>query len=286
VNTSPRLIHHLGCGTMCPRGARMLTGEGGLLASARLICHCLLIEGAEGLVLVDTGFGLDDVRNPRQLGLLFNTLVRPRVDAAEAAITQVRGLGLDPHDVRHIITTHLDLDHAGGLPDFPDAEVHLLGRELEAAMSPSWRDRPRYVAAHWAHGPHWVQHGVGGEQWLGFDSVRILPGSDAEILLIPLLGHTHGHTGVAVRDGDRWLLHCGDAYFHHGEVATPPHCPPGLGAFAAFDQVDGAARRGNVERLRELAQRHPDEVELICAHDPVYLDGREARPAAAAEHAH
>jgi glyoxylase-like metal-dependent hydrolase (beta-lactamase superfamily II) len=274
VNAAPRAIHHLNCGTMCQRGARMLTGAGGLLAPARLVCHCLLIEGAEGLVLVDTGFGLDDVRNPRQLGLVFNAVVGLRPQAAEAAITQIRELGLDPHDVRHIITTHLDLDHAGGLPDFPDAEVHLLGRELRAALQPSWRDRLRYVAAHWAHGPRWVQHDAGGEQWQGFDSVRILPGSDAEILLVPLHGHTHGHTGVAVRDGDGWLLHCGDAYFHHGEVATPPHCPAGLAALAAFDQVDAAARRGNVERLRELAARHSDNVKLICSHDPLYLDGR------------
>jgi glyoxylase-like metal-dependent hydrolase (beta-lactamase superfamily II) len=252
----------------------MLTGVGGLLAEARLVCHCLLIEGADGLVLVDTGFGLDDVRNPRQLGLAFKAIVRPRLNAREAAITQIRELGLDPHDVRHIITTHLDLDHAGGLPDFPDAEVHLLGLELEAAMHPSWRDRPRYVAAHWAHGPRWVQHAAGGEQWHGFDSVRVLPDSDAEILLIPLIGHSHGHTGVAIRQGDGWLLHCGDAYFHHGEVATHPRCPPGLAAFAAFDQVDGAARRGNVERLRELAERQSDEVELICSHDPSYLDKR------------
>ena len=265
---------------MCPRGARMVTGHGSLLGAARLVCHCLLIEGAEGLVLVDTGFGLDDIANPRQLGRVFTAVVRPRLSRADAAITQICELGLDPHDVRHIITTHLDLDHAGGLPDFPEAEVHLLGRELEAAMNPGWRDGPRYVAAHWAHGPRWVQHDGGGEQWHGFDSVRVLPGSDAEILLIPLVGHSHGHTGVAIRrgasspEGDGWLLHCGDAYFHHGEVATPPHCPPGIAAVAAFDQVDGAARRDNVERLRELAARHSDEVELICSHDPVYLDGR------------
>jgi glyoxylase-like metal-dependent hydrolase (beta-lactamase superfamily II) len=278
VNTAPRAIHHLGCGTMCPRGARMLTGEGGLFAEAHLVCHCLLIEGAEGLVLVDTGFGLDDVRKPRQLGLLFSTLVRPRLNAAETAISQIRELGFDPHDVRNIITTHLDLDHAGGLPDFPEADVHLLGRELEAAIKPSWRDRPRYVAAHWAHGPRWVRHQGGGEQWYGFDGVRILPGSDAEILLIPLIGHTHGHTGVAIRDGERWLLHCGDAYFHHGEIATPPHCPPGLAAFAAFDQVDAAARHGNVERLGELALRHSDEVTLICSHDASYLQAPSAQP--------
>lgn len=256
---------------MCPRGARMLAGEGGLLAETRLVCHCLLIEGAEGLVLIDTGFGVQDMRNPRQLGLLFNTLVRPRVNLAETAISQIRELGFEPGDVRHIITTHLDVDHAGGLPDFPDAEVHLLGRELDAAMSPGWRERSRYVAAHWAHGPRWVQHDVAGEAWLGFDSVQILPGSDAEILLIPLTGHTLGHTGIAVRDGDRWLLHCGDAYYHHGEVQTPEHCPPGIAAFRAISQVDGAARRQNSERLRELAQRHGDEVELFCSHDATTL---------------
>ena len=267
MNASPRAIHHLNCGTMCPRGARMLAGEGGLLAPAKLVCHCLLIEGAEGLVLIDTGFGLDDVRKPRQLGRLFGAIVRPVLDSSETAVSQLRSLGFEAADVRHIITTHLDLDHAGGLPDFPDAEVHLMGRELDAAMHPPLHERLRYIAAHWSHGPRWVQHEAGGEQWFGFDSVRPLPESDDEILLIPLPGHTHGHTGVAVRDGDGWLLHCGDAYFHHGEVQTPPHCPPGLRAFAALDEADGKARRQNVERLRELSQSHGDEVRLFCSHD-------------------
>lgn len=271
MNTSPRAVHHLNCGTMCPRGARALVGSGGLLAPAELVCHCLLIEGAEGLVLIDTGFGLDDVRRPRQLGLLFGAVVRPALDAGETAVSQLRGLGFDPRDVRHVITTHLDLDHAGGLPDFPDAEVHLLGEELAAALHPAWQQRLRYVAAHWAHGPHWVQHDSGGESWFGFDSVRALPDGDDEILLIPLRGHTAGHTGVAVRQGTGWLLHCGDAYFHHGEVQTPPHCPPGLRAFAAIDEVDGQARRHNVERLRDLALGHGDEVELICSHSAPLL---------------
>jgi glyoxylase-like metal-dependent hydrolase (beta-lactamase superfamily II) len=283
VNTAPRAIHHLSCGTLCPRGARFITGEGSALGEARLVCHCLLIEGAEGLVLVDTGFGVDDVRRPRQLGLVFNALLHPRLHAAQTAVAQIRALGFDPGDVRQIVTTHLDLDHAGGLPDFPDAEVHLLGAELRAALHPSLRERPRYVKTHWAHGPRWVEHPTGGgEPWFGFDAVRILPGSDAEILLIPLIGHTHGHTGVAIRRGERWLLHCGDAVFHHGELATPPHCPRGTAAFAAFDEVDRDARRGNVARLRELAARHSGEVELICSHDPHYFDGA-AAPGVAGE---
>ncbi len=242
-----------------------------MLAEARLVCHCLLIEGAEGLVLIDTGFGMQDMRNPRQLGRLFTTIVRPRANVAETAIAQIRELGFDPVDVRHILTTHLDVDHAGGLPDFPDAEVHLMGRELDVAMNPPLRERARYVAAHWAHGPKWVRHDVAGEQWLGFDSVQVLPDSDAEILLIPLFGHSLGHMGIVVRDGDRWLMHCGDAYFHREEVQTPAHCPPGLTAFQAINAADGAARRQNSERLRELAERHGGEVELLCSHDAVTL---------------
>ena len=43
---------------------------------------------------------------------------------------------------------------------------------------------------------------------------------------MPLVGHSRGHTGIAIHGDEGWLLHCGDAYFHHGEVATPPACPP------------------------------------------------------------
>ena len=264
-------IQHLSCGTMCPVGARMIQGEGGWLAAADIVCHCLLIETGEGLVLVDTGFGLDDARNPHQLGRAFGALMRPRPTESETALERLRALGHDPSDVRDIVITHLDLDHAGGLPDFPGARVHVIAREHEAAMNPGWRDRARYVAAHWSHKPDWVLHEAEGDEWLGFTSVRVLPGTDPEVLLIPLHGHTLGHTGVAVRRGNGWLLHCGDAYFHHGEVETPSHCPPALRLFQSLNNADGAARRENQERLRELAQRQGNEVELICSHDPAYL---------------
>jgi glyoxylase-like metal-dependent hydrolase (beta-lactamase superfamily II) len=282
VSVSPRAVRHLSCGTLCPHGGRLISGEGGVLGGARIVCHCLLVEGADGLVLIDTGFGLDDMRDTRQLGAIFDGLFRPQARESETAIEQLRALGFDPGDVRHIVATHLDLDHAGGLPDFPGAQVHVLGDELRAAMSPSWRERQRYVAVHWAHGPKWVEHSVDGDDWLGFESVRILPGSDAEILLVPLAGHTRGHTGVAVKHEGRWLLHCGDAFFHRGEVQTPPSCPPVLKAFQNVNSVENGKRRQNQERLRELALRHAAEVELFCSHDPVMLarlQSAEQRPA-------
>ncbi len=260
----------------------MLNGEGGWLAPAKIVCHCLLIETSLGLVLVDTGFGTGDVRNPGQLGAPFRALMRPRSQLGTTALTQLEVLGFEASDVSHIVTTHLDLDHTGGLPDFPQAEVHVFAPELEAAMRPRLRERARYIGGRWAHNPRWVSHGAGGDDWLGFESVRILPDLDTEVLLVPLVGHSRGHTAVAVRGGDGWLLHCGDAYFNHNEIATPPSCPPGLRIFQTLTAADNAARKGNRERLRELAARHGDEITLICSHDPHELEREQAESAVGA----
>jgi glyoxylase-like metal-dependent hydrolase (beta-lactamase superfamily II) len=264
-------VHHLNCGTMCPRGGRLLGGQGGPLSEAQLVCHCLLVETGDALVLVDTGLGTADCADPKRLGRPFRAAVRPRCEIGETAVRRIEGLGLDPTDVRHIVITHLDLDHAGGLSDFPAAEVHVFAPELAAARAPSLRDRSRYLAAQWAHGPRWAEHEVDGDDWFGFDSVRLVPDLDTEIALVPLVGHTAGHAGVAVNTADGWLLHCGDAYFHHGDVATPPACPYGLRVFQGLVQHDGKARRNNQERLRELARAHGADVRLICSHDPAGL---------------
>src|SRR6476659_1067972 len=274
-------VHHLNCGSLCPHGRRLINGDGGLLEKGHIVCHCLLIESGDGLVLVDTGFGADDARNPRQLGAVFG-LMNAEPKAETTALAQVEALGFDPADARPIVATPLDPDHSGGLPDFPQAEVHVLSTELDAALQPPLKDKLRYIEAHWKHGPHWVRHDAGGEAWLGFESVRILPGSDPEILLIPLFGHSRGHTGVALRSGDGWLLHCGDAYFNHGEVETPPSCPPGLRFFQNLNAADNKARKANKERLRELAARHGDEVTLICSHDPHELEREQAKAGAVA----
>ncbi len=278
-------IHHLSCGSLCPHGGRLIGGEGGLLSRASVICHCLLIESSGGLVLVDTGFGREDARNPAQLGQPFRLALQPRPRLEETAIAQVEALGFAAADVRHVVATHLDVDHAGGLPDFPEADVHVLAPELREALHPSLRERSRYVGgAHWKHGPRWVEHDseAGGDSWFGFESIRVLPGLDVEVALIPLIGHSRGHSGVAVNAGGRWLLHCGDAYFNHGEVATPPSCPPGLRVFQRVLASDHKARVANAERLRALAASHGDEVSLFSAHDPHELAREQAASAAAA----
>lgn len=263
------VIHHLDCGTMCPRAAHLLdlVDERG----GTLVAHCLLLETADGLVLVDTGFGTADLAQPRRLGPA-RFLLHPLLQPSGTAVAQLRALGHDPADVRHVLITHLDLDHAGGLADFPGAQVHVHAAELEIARRRPADARLRYRPAQWAHGPRWIEHAPDGESWFGFERVRVLEAGGAEIALIPLHGHTAGHSGYAIRTADGWLLHCGDAYFQRGEVASPPVHPRGLTLYHRLNSFDARARRANADRLSELAREHGEEVTLLCSHDPADLE--------------
>lgn len=262
-------VHHLSAATLCPVSERLVNGSGGLLSPGTMVCHCWLVESNDGLILVDTGIGEADLRDVRgRMGFWFGAMVRPSLDPANTALAQVKKLGFDPRDVRHIVPTHLDLDHAGGLPDFPWASVHVFRREHEAAMHPpSFKERERYRPQHWAHQPKWDLRDVEGETWFGFKGVRAVDERD-DVLLIPLLGHTRGHCGVALKSNGKWLLHAGDAYFCHGEMEPKPWCTPALAVFQRLVVIDNAQRLANQQRLRELVASHSHEVKVHSAHCP------------------
>lgn len=267
-------VHHLNCGSLCPVGGCLLTGQGSLLERGLMVCHCLLIETSEGLVLVDTGFGTADIADPKgKLGCAFVAISAPRCLPSETALEQVKRLGFSPDDVRHLLVTHLDLDHAGGLADFPRAQVHVHEKEHRAAMAPTWRESQRYKVHQWAHHPHWSLYTEGsGEPWFGFPCARQLRGLPPEILSIPLHGHSRGHAAIAVETPGGWLLHAGDAYFFRGEIhEQEPSCPGGLRVFQSLVEIDHQQRIANQQRLRELSRAHGSQVRIFCAHDPVEL---------------
>ena len=268
-------VHHLNCATLCPRGGRLINGTRSLFSPARLVCHCLLIETQAGLILVDTGLGLQDLNDPaKRLGRQFTVLTRPRLDVSNTAIRQIERLGFTADDVRHIVLTHLDLDHAGGLPDFPKAKVHVFEPEHRAAMArATLTERNRYRTVHWAHDPKWARHTLAGERWFDFECVRQLEGIPPEVLLVPLLGHTRGHCAIAVQTDQAWLLHAGDAYFYAGEMdLVRPHCTMGLRLFQRIVHMDHKLTLQNLQRLRDLTRNHSNEVAVFCAHDPTEFD--------------
>src|SRR5262245_57938783 len=131
-------VHHLNTASI----------QGISLLGQHLVCHVLLLVTSDnGLVLVDTGLGAKDYLNmSARLGLEFaKGYARPLHRPVTGGYRTDQGDGFDPRDVRHIVQTHLDLDHVGGLADFPDALVHVHAVELDAARRrDGFRAKRRY----------------------------------------------------------------------------------------------------------------------------------------------
>ena len=276
-------VHHLNCVSSCPLGGRLMDGRTrSILRRGHLTCHCLLVEAGSELVLIDTGFGTRDVADPAaRLSRFFLFLVSPEFRAEMTAVRQIERLGYDPRDVRHVVLTHLDFDHAGGLDDFPHATVHLMQSEVEAATAQrTVLDRMRYRPQQWGTRARWRGYEVDGDGWFGFGCVRALDGLAPDILLVPLIGHTYGHAGVAVRRDDGWLLLAGDAYFHHREMDPErPWCTPGLRFYQWMMEKDREARLWNQRRLRQLRLARAGEVTIACSHDVVEFERLAGRSA-------
>ena len=257
-------IHHLNCCTNRPMAGRFFNER----VPCRVVSHILVLETENGLVLVDTGIGMDDMKSPDRLGFM-HMINRPRLDENETALKQIEKLGFRAKDVHHIVMTHLDLDHTGGIPDFPNATIHVLKRELEAAMKPgSFKERERYRKMHWAHSPKWETYEENYEEpWFGFDCIRDLKWLPHEIVLVRLPGHTKGHCGVSIQTSNGWLLHAGDSYYFHKQMDKYPKTPLMVNLFQRFAHIDHEKAMETKNRVRELALQHKDEVTVMCSHD-------------------
>ncbi|TCZ64313.1 MBL fold metallo-hydrolase [Roseicella aquatilis] len=266
-------IHHLDCGPARPLGGALMDGVSPG-AVGRLTCHCLAVETPRhGVVLVDTGLGLRDMLRPAgRLPAVNSALLRFRYDPDRTMLRHMKRLGLHPADVRHIVMTHLDFDHAGGLVDFPRATVHLMEAEARAARAREGvLGRARYRPVQWGDTARWRTYSdreVG--RWYGFDAVERLDGLPQEFVLVPLPGHSAGHAGVAIETPRGWMLHAGDTYFNRAEIFDePPHCPPGSAAYEAAMAWSSPLVRAQQGRLRALARDPDAPVVLFCTHDPV-----------------
>lgn len=210
---------------------------------------CLLVDTDKGPVLVDTGLGLHDYLSPSYKVRFLRLDFGSHQDPDSTVIRQIAHLGLALEAVKHIVMTHLHFDLAGGLPDFPHAQVHVHRIEYEAMKHPRGLIELAYDRDDFSHGPLWVLYDSQDATWLGLDAIR-LP-FEPEMYLVPLFGHTRGHCGVAVKDQGGWVFNCADA----------------LPTYAQFDLTPDWANRlvlGNhVPHLQAWSASHP-EVRLLA----------------------
>ena len=264
-----RSLAILSCGDGVPFGARIFPRR----FSGSMVSRVFVIAGDQPaadqpapLLLLDCGLSTAELSDPRTLGMFARTLgLLPGPE--RSAHSQLTAHDLDPARVTDIALTHLDLDHAGGLPDFPAARVHVKSTEREAASSRKTSgERMRYRPAQWRDA-NFVEESKESIEIAAGIVGQPLPGWESSgVLRVSLPGHTRGHAGYWIpREDAPPIFFVGDAYYDHKERTVPPSLPFRL--FLGSVQVDRAAAKKSLRTIDALAEAHP-RLEIVSSHDP------------------
>jgi N-acyl homoserine lactone hydrolase len=175
---------------------------------------CFLVEhpGA-GPILVDTGLHPSVAVKPKaNLGrlppLVFKNL---RMDPEQAARAQLRARGI--HDVAVVVMTHLHVDHASAISEFPEATFVVSEAEWKAATTKG--QLHAYVRRQFDHAFDYRVldfEGPDVESFAGFGRSLDLFG-DGTVRCVYTPGHTLGHLSVVLRLREREVLLTGDAIY-------------------------------------------------------------------------
>jgi N-acyl homoserine lactone hydrolase len=207
-----------------------------------------LILGGTEPVLVDTSFR--SVEDAKRFQLL--SCRRTPEQSFEAQLAKYK---LAPDDIRHVIHTHLHMDHAGQDVLFPRAKIYIQRRELQNAAAPNLYPVAFYDRLNIAR----LVHALWSQVEILDGDVELFPG----IRCIVMPGHTPGHQAIYVETPSGQTIIAGDAAMNV-RYNIRQMVPPGF--------LDNMAETMNA--LRRLAR---DGKHILCTHDEevfsMYPDG-------------
>lgn len=192
----------------------------GLLADRseylRIPVPAFLVEhpGA-GPMLIDTGLHPSVAVDPKQnFGRLLGWHYRGiKMNAEQSAPAQLRARGLDARDIRVVLLTHLHVDHASAISEFPGATFVLSKQEWDAAIAGGARDG--YVSRQFDFGFDYRTFDFDArttESFASFGRSFDLFG-DGSVRAVFTPGHTQGHTSYVLRLREREVLIAADAAY-------------------------------------------------------------------------
>ena len=220
-----------------------------------------------GLVLVETGLG--DIERPEQsLGRTFLDRTAAILEPGETPVHQIARLGYSPKDVRHIVLTHVDLDHTGRAPRLSRRQGPRPRRRVPAAMATTSthpKHAIRYRPAHWAHHPHWVTYTTASRgAWFGFDAIELacLPTS----CWCPRPGTPPATARWRCTPATGGCCTPGTPTTTTARSTRPGLVAPPIGGARGAHRGRPPLRMANLARLLELRRDHAGTVEIFSAH--------------------
>lgn len=174
----------------------------------------ILEHPGAGLVLVDTGFHASVAVDPKKnMGPILGRVFSARMKPEDAMPDQLRARGFSPKDVKYVVMTHLHVDHASGVAQFPDATFIVTRREWETASEGGLRQG--YVPRQFDHAFDWRTIDFGGDEVSSFASfgrtLDLFGDGSARLAYTP--GHTLGHMSLVLRTkGGEFLIAADSIY--------------------------------------------------------------------------
>lgn len=238
--------------------------------SVRFPILSFLIERGCELILFDSGLGerINDEMKPLKYrqNWFFNKFVmktefNPDWDPV---VKQLPLLGFDPKSVKYIIMSHLHWDHAGGILDFPQAEIIVGKNEWEAANADS-SYRHAYIREQFADidaSRLRLISTIPGKRCLDFpDSYDVF--GDGSFVLVDLPGHTDGLMGLLLTmpSGRKFLLGGDSFYFPENLESMSPKSKLMKKLVHEKDEADRT-----IEKLYNLMNKE-QSLEMVGCHD-------------------
>jgi glyoxylase-like metal-dependent hydrolase (beta-lactamase superfamily II) len=179
------------------------------------------------------------------------------VTADDEVAPRMRAAGLRTEDVRLVIPTHLDADHAGGIGHFPDATILVNRPEFEYVTQTRY-GRIRSQQRFW---PDWFQpslYDLEPEPYGPFiESFSVTDNGD--VRLVPTPGHSPAHVSPVIDDDGKKLFFAGDQLIRQDWITAD-----GVKLSAALHVYKKLARDTNA-KLWEFVKQFPTIV--LPSHD-------------------
>ena len=169
----------------------------------------LLVKTASHNLIIDTGLG--NKLTPKQLSIF-------QVTSPWSLIDDLAEMGLSRQDISHVLLTHCDFDHAGGVVmhntekeeelTFPEAVHFVQKAEWEDVETPCRRAKSTY----WPN--NFAQLKNNGQLTIVDGEHEVVPG----IRLRHTGGHTRGHQLVELVSKGETAVHLGDLFPTHAHT--------------------------------------------------------------------
>ncbi|MGY5956864.1 Metallo-beta-lactamase superfamily protein [Kosakonia sp. BK9b] len=252
---------HLGCMALKGAGFRV----------CKFPSRAWLLEVGERCWLWDTGYASWFEQYSREgVFNVYRQLTPVYFDEKQSLAQQLLAQGLVGRDIDGIILSHFHADHVAGLRDFPGVASICSGegwqqvRTLRGFAALRQAFIPGLIPETFESTVQFIEHFPTltlPAALAPFGQGYALPGSDGQIILVPLPGHAAGHIGAFVLTDNGWTLLAADAAWSPVSYQTLR----GPSQLANLVLSDTRAYYHTLTQLNQLWQR--GEVEILLCHE-------------------